>query len=684
MKTPNKKYDYVFIVPVFNEAFIIDRSLKLLLSFLETEWIHKNSDWKIIVADNASADDSRQILEKLKKENESHVDYLFVPIKGRGNALKEVIKTFDSQYYLYLDADIPINLKELPSMFGPLENKRANLTVGSRRGKRPWQRKILTYGLKFIDWLIFDLKISDSQCGIKAFDQKTASLLLEKCEEIGYFLDTELLIQAQNNNLKTQEVPINWIEQRYPERKSKVNLISDAIKALNTIKKLILRTCPKIISSTISIVTIGILLFVIFIFNKIYLTLPNFLVAHQFQESAKKVVIFAFIFFIFSIFIWHVTKKIKNLPQKFATFLIATVFIAISLIAIFTKPTRSQDIYWNLLLTKGFTEQGLNPYKTTPEILKNDPWSPPVKDWRNLSMTHGPLWIIFLSIFTTLKLSLNTSLIFIKLIYFLILLFSGFLIFRLMNEFNFDAVKKNQLLLVLAWNPILFQTALIDLHNDVFILFSILISFFFFTRKKYELSTLSLIIGGFIKYAPWLLIPLPLFYLLKGGNVKKNIIKIILGIGVFLLLAFIFYLPFGFSEKNFVGLSVELSERSNYFFSLPSTIIFLLFLNPLQIKFLGIILGFFAIYYCIQKNKPFLGYLLPFLLIFLFATPWFQPWYVLWILPLLALSWSVEAILLFSTILILMHEAMPSLIISLLIGPAILIIYLIKKSGFLK
>ncbi|MDI6734287.1 MAG: hypothetical protein QMD50_02225, partial [Patescibacteria group bacterium] len=94
--------------------------------------------------------------------------------------------------------------------------------------------------------------------------------------------------------------------------------------------------------------------------------------------------------------------------------------------------------------------------------------------------------------------------------------------------------------------------------------------------------------------------------------------------------------------------------------------------------------GFFAIYYCIQKNKPFLGYVLPFLLIFLFATPWFQPWYILWILPLLALFWPVEAILFFSATLILMHEAIPPLIISLLIGPAILIIHLTKKSGFLK
>ncbi|MDI6734324.1 MAG: glycosyltransferase, partial [Patescibacteria group bacterium] len=83
----NQKINYIIIIPIFNESDVIERSLKILTDFLEKKWINKNINWKVVVADNASTDNARQTLEKIKKENESHVDYLFVPIKGRGNAL---------------------------------------------------------------------------------------------------------------------------------------------------------------------------------------------------------------------------------------------------------------------------------------------------------------------------------------------------------------------------------------------------------------------------------------------------------------------------------------------------------------------------------------------------------------------------------------------------------------------
>jgi len=231
-------FDQLIIIPAYNEAAIIDRSVNLLANFLSTEEKNKNLNWKIVVADNGSNDNTKEKIEGLKQIFDEKIIYFLVTQKGRGHALKETIQNFPSKNYLCIDADIPTEPFAINDLFHPLESNLADISVGFRVGKRPLIRRLLTFTLRAVNRLFLDLKIHDSQCGIKAFNTKGSKILVEKCFENGYFLDTEFLITARRFGLCVEEVKIPWIETRYIERKSKVNIFSDSKKALGALSRI--------------------------------------------------------------------------------------------------------------------------------------------------------------------------------------------------------------------------------------------------------------------------------------------------------------------------------------------------------------------------------------------------------------------------------------------------------------
>ena len=234
-----KIFDHLFILPVFNEAIILRKSVESLLQFLENNW-KRNSLWSVVIADNASTDDTKRIGSALMAEHPKQVCYVRIDKKGRGNALREIIRSFDSSYYLYSDIDIPVDFSEFLNFFSLLEGNELDIVIGKRKGRRPFARKVLTYGLRLWTRSVFQLSFADPQSGFKAFNAKAADLAL-LCREESYFFDTELLVHGARENLRMKEVEILWIEQRYKTRPSKVTFFKDSYKGISAMIRIFRR-----------------------------------------------------------------------------------------------------------------------------------------------------------------------------------------------------------------------------------------------------------------------------------------------------------------------------------------------------------------------------------------------------------------------------------------------------------
>lgn len=200
------------IIPVYNEEKILPQSIKTLVGFLR-----ENVDvpWRVIITDNASIDRTEEVSRALTKEY-PEVDYVRLPRKGRGGALKQVWLASPAQYVTYMDVDLSTHLRAFNEMLDLLRNG-SDVVIGSRlrpdaNTTRSLKREILSRGYNILVRIFFRTRFTDAQCGFKGMRREACQLLVPHVEDIKWFWDTELLVLAEKSGHHIGEVAVEWIE----------------------------------------------------------------------------------------------------------------------------------------------------------------------------------------------------------------------------------------------------------------------------------------------------------------------------------------------------------------------------------------------------------------------------------------------------------------------------------------
>jgi hypothetical protein len=84
--------------------------------------------------------------------------------------------------------------------------------------------------------ILFKTKLTDFQCGFKAFDNKAINELLPNIKDNEFFFDTEFLLKAENLGYKIKQIPVKWNEMR--KKDSKVNIPDTMYKYIKKIIEL--------------------------------------------------------------------------------------------------------------------------------------------------------------------------------------------------------------------------------------------------------------------------------------------------------------------------------------------------------------------------------------------------------------------------------------------------------------
>jgi len=200
------------VVPVYNEEIDLPKNIPILHSYLTKEM--DGYLWEIAIADNASKDKTPEVSRALMKKY-NRVSYHKIPIKGRGNALKNLWEGFSGDYLSYMDIDLSSDLSYFPKLIKALENG-ADVAIGSRLLKeskildRPLMREIMSRGYSLMFRLLFQTSFKDAQCGFKAITKEASNKLLPLIKDTEWFFDSELLIIADKAGMEITEVPIKW------------------------------------------------------------------------------------------------------------------------------------------------------------------------------------------------------------------------------------------------------------------------------------------------------------------------------------------------------------------------------------------------------------------------------------------------------------------------------------------
>lgn len=231
------------VIPAYNEEINLKRGvLDSVYEYLKD----KKFTWEVIISNDASKDNTSQIVKKYTKKypNFRLIDQ---PVNlGKGGNVISGMSNANGEYILFTDMDQSTPIDQFDK-FLPYFNNGLDIVIGSRAG-RPGQsiiRKIMAYGFATLRNIILRLPYKDTQCGFKAFKLEAIKSIIPKMKVFGIRqksakgsvtagFDLEILYIARKLKLKVAEVPVEWYE--YGERKE-VSPIKDSYEGLRDLIK---------------------------------------------------------------------------------------------------------------------------------------------------------------------------------------------------------------------------------------------------------------------------------------------------------------------------------------------------------------------------------------------------------------------------------------------------------------
>jgi glycosyltransferase involved in cell wall biosynthesis len=222
------------IIPIYNEAPLLSHCITLALKAAS----EITPLYELIVAEDGSKDESYQIAKKVAKTNHKIRVLHSKRRLGRGAALKRAIREAKGDIVVYMDADLSSDLSYLKPLVERVEDG-ASIATGSRllrdsRATRTLQRDVASKVFNFLVRLLLGSKLMDHQCGFKAFNRKDVLPLLKKVKDNYWFWDTEILVRAQREGMRVDEIPIQWSHGRF----TKVRFKNDVLYMMGKILKL--------------------------------------------------------------------------------------------------------------------------------------------------------------------------------------------------------------------------------------------------------------------------------------------------------------------------------------------------------------------------------------------------------------------------------------------------------------
>ena len=220
------------IIPCFNEEKTIEVIINKVSVFNEYEK-------EIIVVDDCSIDNSREIIKKVSKQN-PEINYFFLNKNlGKGGALQKGFLEATGDIILIQDADLEYDPNDYSALLKPFKETDADIVYGSRFMGGEYVRlhffwhflanKLLTLFTNFVT----NLNMSDMETGYKVFKKKVIQSIVLKEKSFG--IEPEITVKLAKKKFIFYEVPISYRGRSYDDGK-KITL-KDAFIALYCIFK---------------------------------------------------------------------------------------------------------------------------------------------------------------------------------------------------------------------------------------------------------------------------------------------------------------------------------------------------------------------------------------------------------------------------------------------------------------
>ena len=220
---------------MYNESSIIKETAKALLGYMSEIF----EDYEIIFADDGSKDGCGKMVEELGLPNVRLVGY--EQNMGKGYAVRTAMLAAEGDIVMFTDADLAYGTDVIKQVYETFEaNPDAEMVIGSRNLHKDGYegytaiRKLASKVYIKVLAIVGGFKLSDSQCGCKAFSGKATEKIFPRCEVNGFAFDFEAILWAVKMKMKIVETPVRVIN----HGESKVRVIRDTVRMLKDLRRM--------------------------------------------------------------------------------------------------------------------------------------------------------------------------------------------------------------------------------------------------------------------------------------------------------------------------------------------------------------------------------------------------------------------------------------------------------------
>lgn len=205
--------DFLLVIPARNE----EQYIKGILIKADETLKDLVKNYKIIVIDASSTDDTVRIVEGIAKTNK-RIDIIRDRERGaKGADIMYAFSKYNSKLYGFIDSDIVSAIGSLEEMLR--QKDYYDVIIGSRymgleTPGRPMIRLYISRTYNKLLSLIFDDGVKDHQCGFKLFDKKAVELIRKYSLERHWPWDTEVLLICKYGGMRICEMKVDWKEVR--------------------------------------------------------------------------------------------------------------------------------------------------------------------------------------------------------------------------------------------------------------------------------------------------------------------------------------------------------------------------------------------------------------------------------------------------------------------------------------
>ena len=229
----NKKIS--LCIPMYNESSIIADTAKTLHEYMSSTF----ESYEIIFSNDGSKDGCDRIVEEM---NLPHVRVVGYPNnQGKGCAVRTALLAAEGDIIMFTDADLAYGCDVIKQVWDEFAaHPTADMVIGSRNLHKDgyegytFIRKLASKTYIKVLCLVGGFKLSDSQCGCKAFTRETVQAIFPRCEVNGFAFDFEAILWATKLKKTIVETPVKIIN----HRESKVNVLRDTFKMLRDLSKM--------------------------------------------------------------------------------------------------------------------------------------------------------------------------------------------------------------------------------------------------------------------------------------------------------------------------------------------------------------------------------------------------------------------------------------------------------------